>query len=134
MNLGALKVWNLKLLIYKKITPCNDIVLLHAKEAQMGGCNKAVPQPFLTCINFRGSVKLDGKKITTLFSLTSNRNFAFHFIMNVSSKVIYGFYTSKMFANFNKSHYLELLKLKKGKPKYICLHTAMSFFFKKNGI
>ena len=72
MNLGALKVWNLKLLIYKKITPCNEIVLLHAKEAQMGGNGKALPQPFSTWINFRGSVKLDGKKNTTLFSLISN--------------------------------------------------------------
>jgi hypothetical protein len=48
MNLGALKVWNLKLLIYKKITPCNEIVLLHAKKAQAGGKAKALPQPFLT--------------------------------------------------------------------------------------
>ena len=132
MNLGALKVWDLKLLIHKNITPHNEIVLLHAKEAQMGGCGKPLPQPFLTWINFRGSVKLDGKKIATLFSLISNWNFAFHSIMNVSSKVIYGFWTPKMFANFNTSHYLELLKPKKGKPKYICLHSAVSFFFKKN--
>jgi len=54
MNLGAVKVWNIKLLVYKKITPCNEIVLLHAKEAQMGGYGKALPQPFLTWINFRG--------------------------------------------------------------------------------
>jgi hypothetical protein len=58
--------------MYKKITPCNKTVLLHAKEAQMGGNGKALPWPFLTWINFRGSVKLDGKKITTLFSLISN--------------------------------------------------------------
>jgi len=36
-----------------------------------------------------------------------------------------------MFTNFNKSHYLELLKPTRGKPKYICFHTAVSFFFKK---
>jgi len=65
MNSGALKVRDLKLLIYKKTTPCNEIVLLHAKEAEMGGNGKALPQPFFSWINFRGSVKLDGVKITT---------------------------------------------------------------------
>jgi len=57
----------------------------------MGGNSKAIPEPIYSWINFRGSVKLDGEKITTLFPLISNRNFAFHSIMNVSSKVIYGF-------------------------------------------
>jgi len=33
---------------------------------------------------------LDGTKITTLFSLTSNRNLACHAIVNVGNKVIYG--------------------------------------------
>ena len=57
----------------------------------MGGNDKALPQPVFSWINFRGSVKLDGEKITTLFPLISNRNFASHLIMNESSKVIYSF-------------------------------------------
>jgi len=39
-----------------------------------------------------------------------------------------------MFANFNKSHYLELLKPKKRTPKYIRLHTAVSFYLKKKNV
>ena len=39
---------------------------------------------------FRESVKADGEIGTTLFSLISNLNLAFHSIMNVGNKVIYG--------------------------------------------
>jgi hypothetical protein len=59
-----------------------------------------------------GSVNLDeGKKITTLFSLTSDRNAAFHSIMNVGNKVIYGLWTPKFCVNFNRSHYLYFRRL-----------------------
>ena len=40
-------------------------------------------------INLRGSVNLDGKKIKTLFPVTSKWNVAFRLIMNVGNKVIY---------------------------------------------
>ena len=49
--------------------------------------------------------------------------------MNVGNKVFYGFETPKMFVNFNKSHYLELMWPKVRKPEYIWLRTEMSFFF-----
>jgi len=40
-------------------------------------------------INFTGSLNLGMKKITTLFSLASKWNLAFHSIMNFGNKAIY---------------------------------------------
>jgi hypothetical protein len=44
--------------------------------------------------------------------LISNLNLAFHSIINVGNKAIYGLYIPKMFRNFNKSHYLYGMHLK----------------------
>ena len=74
-------------------------------------CNhNPLHQPFLTWvhgpfanpwINFRGSVNLDGKKIITLLSLTSDRNLGFHSITDVGNKEIYGIWILKQLKEFN---------------------------------
>jgi hypothetical protein len=53
-------------------------------------------------------MNLNGGKITTLFSLTSNGNLVFHSVTNVGNKVIYGLYTPNMSVNFITSYYLSL--------------------------
>lgn len=52
--------------------------------------------------------------------------------MNVGIRVIYGLWTPKTFANFNKCQHTELLYRKKGNPEYIWLRTEQSL--KKNEI
>ena len=71
--------------IWTLILWCNDI---SSRYFRVSSC------PFL-CLgrlfiawgpNFRGSVKLDGKKFTALLALNSNWNLSFHSIINVGKK------------------------------------------------
>jgi len=57
-------------------------------------------------VSFQGIYELDGKKNTTLFSVTANWNLAFHSIWNVGNKVIYGLQTPKIVVHFNKFYCL----------------------------
>ena len=50
------------------------------------------------CVDFKRSVFLDGEKITTLFSVISNGNLAFHSITNA------GLWIPKRVLNFSKFH------------------------------
>jgi len=48
-------------------------------------------------IDFGGAANLNGEKIISLFSLTYNRNLAFHSVLNVGNKVNYGLQNPKFY-------------------------------------
>jgi hypothetical protein len=76
--------------------------------------------------DFRRSVNLDEEKIAALLSLICHWSLAFHSIMNLDNKVIYGPRPQKcLLTSTNLS--IKLLYPKKGKPEYMWLCEAAFF-------